>query len=329
MSLNNNKVELSPVFSVLYFLIIIALTVGNLCQITFDTHFSFGLVLQPVFPLGFSIPLTLLVILFVIFSLLSVVLFHQIIVRELELDKKITIICSVLPLFFLSSGSFAVATMLSFQMFILALCFRVFSRMAAGSTDEKKLFLLGLLFGLFTLISNTAMLLMLSMLISLITLRVADFRQSLIYLIGFLIPLAYVAAILFLFDYSFVALYGASSLFLFDLDFLLSRLQDPIAIGAVVVVIATILNVYSRASEYKISIRRMWDSLLMMFFMSILSFVFVNENNVTIFFVFILFSFLLFMSQTISDSRRKLIRIILYLITVTPFIYLQIDSMIG
>lgn len=320
MSYIKRKRNFHPFFAVLYVLSYLGTIAYVFYSLNYNTRLQFNFILSPIFPEGINIPVFVSLTALIGAMFASGYFMHEVLVKRLEMDRKLNLHFFVLPLLLLSSPNLIETTQNALFIVVSAMTLSYVLSMAVLQSDIKKVFISGFAAGILFLFSGATASLLLLFPLLLFANRFFSVRAVLVYGFSFALPSLYYLTYLYLIDFSDWSLFFKENDFGFMFyEHLLARINIYIMIFVALVLLVVISRVHIKLSEYKIAIRRAYSSTLFFVLIFILGITLMPSVYSITFLSSLIFISLFYYMRMVSDVKKKGLIAVLYILPL--FIY--------
>ena len=320
MSYIKRKRSFHPFVAVLYVLSYLSMIAYIFYSLNYNTQLQFNFILSPIFPEGINIPVFVSLIALAGAMFASGYFMHEVLVKRLEMNRKLNLHFFVIPLLLLSSPNLIETTQNALFIAVSAMTLSYVLSMAVLQSDIKKVFISGFIAGILFLFSGATASLLLLFPLLLFANRFFSVRAVLVYGFSFILPALYYLTYLYLIDFSDWSLFLKEN----DLGFmayeqLLAHVNLYVLVVLSLVLLIVISRVHIKLSEYKIAIRRAYSSTLFYILLFVLSIAFMPSIYSLTYLSSLMFISLFYYMRMVTDVKKKALLAVLYMVPLIIF----------
>lgn len=317
----NNLKTFHPILIGLYFALYTIAVIFMFSQLDYVPKQPSFFFLKHVFPVGFSLPSYLLIIISITSLFFTGYFMHKIVTTQLEISRKQNLHFFLLPLIILQNHNIMEISMAVLFLALIMYTLSCALSISAPENSIKNIFLSGFLAGILLLISRIGLFFPFFFLFLLLSKRIFTFRAILIYGFAFILPLGYFFTWLYLIDFS------SWSYFFYEEDLRLliiekiSKQQNIyILIFLILFLTVLILRIHFKLSEYKISIRRAYNMILSTTLTLVAAIILLPKNHALIYLSALLVIGVFYYLRFLSDLNKRLFSAFAYMFPLLLFI---------
>ncbi len=320
MSYIKRKRSFHPVLAVLYVLLYAGITGFAFYNTEYNTSLQYSFLLSPIFSKGIHIPVFISVIVLVGALFVSGYFMREVLINRFEISRKLNLYFFVIPLLILPSQSIVDMTLMALFTALAALTISYVLSAEAGHSEIKKIFFSGFMAGILFLFSGATALFLLIFPLLLFANRIFKVRFVLIYGFAFVLPLGYFLTYLYLTDFDQWELFFLGNNFkVISYEHIFEFVNVYVLVFLFLLMLIVVARVHFKLSEYKIAIRRAYYSILFVILVLILGLVFMPEMYLLTYVSALLFISLFYYMRLVTDVKRKIMAIVIYLIPILIF----------